>query len=126
MELLQLLAMHKFAEAADSASGSVLKYIIEDIYSLEPPRDECGNCFGIAGFADFRPLMIVPAVLHYIRRNQPQVHWLRAFRCAGGSFMVNPARKAAEHPVDEFRDVREWYPDFHKDLTRGLQVQAMV
>lgn len=125
MELLQLLAMHKFAEAADSASGPVLKHIIEDLYSLEPPRDEFGGGFGIAGFLDFRPLMIIPAVLHYIQRNKPQVDWLRAFRCAGGALMVNPAQKPVHRPVDEFRDLREWYPAFHKDLTRGLQV-AMV
>lgn len=124
-ELLQLLALYKFAEAADTASGPVLKSIVEDIYSLEPARDECGSCFGIGRLADFRPLMVVPAVLGYVRRNLPQVDWLRAFRGAGGAFVVNPAQRKGQHPVEEFRDLREWYPDFHVDLTRGLQV-AMV
>lgn len=125
MELLQLLAMHKFAEAAEGASGAVLKFIVEDIYSMEPPKDEYGNWFGLAGFDDFRPSMIIPAVVNYIRRNQPSFDWLRAFVFGGSAYMVTTAQKVGHAPEDEFRELREWCPEFNEDLAMGLQMAAM-
>lgn len=124
MELLQLLAMDKVAEAAETAGGDVLHNIVADLYSLWPSEDQFGNRFGIAGFDDFRPVMIIPAVVGYLQRHRGPVEWLRAFEFGGASLMVS-AQQKVHRPEEEFRELREWSPEFDEDLTMGLRVARL-
>lgn len=123
MELLQLLAMHKFAEAAESASGNVLHNVVADLYSSCPAKDEFGSRFGLAGFEDFRLVMVIPAVVGYLQKRHSPVEWLRPLEFGGTSWLVS-AQHVVHRPEEEFRELREWSPEFDEDLTMGLRMAA--
>lgn len=126
MELLQLLALYKFAEAAQGASDLVLKYVVEDIYSMKPPRNEFGDRIGLAGFSDFRPLMIIPAVVDYILKGRQSSGWMRTLEFRGGAWIVAAGKEVGQDPEEEFRELRERSPKFSADLAMGMQVARMA
>jgi hypothetical protein len=125
MEVLQLLALNKFAEAAKGASNMVLKYIAEEIYSMKPPKDKFESRFALAGFDDFRPLMIVPAVVDYILKGRQTSGWMRTLDIGGGGWVVEAGRRVGQDPEEEFWELRERSPKFSADLAMGLQTVAM-
>lgn len=122
MELLQLLALHKFAEAAHGASNVVLKYLVEEIYSMKPPKDESGSRLALAGFSDFRPLMIIPALVDYIHQGRQCSGWVRTLE-TGAAWMVAPGKSV--DPEDEFRELRARCAKFNADLAMGRHMAAM-
>lgn len=126
MELLQLLALHKFVEAAQGASNLVLKRVVEDIYSMNPSRNEFGDRIGLAGFGDFRPLMIIPAIVDYILKGRQASGWMRTLQFRGGAWMVAAGKEVGQDPEEEFRKLRERSPRFSADLAMGLQVMQLA
>lgn len=87
------------------AEGSkcVLKHAVEKIYSTVPPRHESGSRFYLAGFHDFRALMIIPAVVDYIVKGR-------------NDLVVAADQRGEQDPQDEFTELRERYPKFSTDL----------
>jgi len=122
MELLQLLAMEKFAQAAEGAESIVLQAAVQAVYAMPTwsKPDTCGNAYALAGFYDFRPLLIVQAVVNHIsrsRRNGPR--WSRQNSRGKGKARWNIMTSGSG---DEFRELRKRFPEFDRDIRLALSV----
>ncbi|KAJ5134910.1 hypothetical protein N7526_006275 [Penicillium atrosanguineum] len=119
MELLQLLAMEKFALAIEGAQPMVMQAMVRAIYTMYPwsEPDLHGNAYLLAGLSDFRPYFIIHAVVKQMTQvnyEDPEL-WIRASSRAQGIWSI-----ATPAPVDHFRDLRDLFPKFDRDLNRAL------
>lgn len=121
-EMLQLLAMDRFAQAAESASALVLKFAVEDVYCLESlcAPDGQGPPFTLAGFRDFRPLMVIPAVVRQIMQHRTGLQWVRGVETGGFRMLSGP--NVSKDPTEEFEELRLWSARFSHDLAKGLVI----
>lgn len=127
MELLQLLALDKFACAADHATPTVLRYIVQDVYTIEPqtPINLHSEMYSLAGFLDYRPLMILPAVMNYIRKHRPaiQTHYAAVVTDMAGS-RVEMLRAGWSDTNDQFEACRNEIPEFDQHMQWADMVLA--
>ncbi|KAJ5664837.1 uncharacterized protein N7477_007285 [Penicillium maclennaniae] len=118
MELLQLLAMDKFARAIEGAQPIVLQAMVQEVYTMYPwsEPDLRGNAYRIAGFLDFRPQFIMHAVVKLMTNEDPEL-WTRTNSRAKSVWNISTAA-----PVDLFEELRGLFPKFDQDLNRALGV----
>jgi hypothetical protein len=121
MELLQLLAMEKFARAIEGAQPIVMTAAIRAVYDMNPwsKPDLHGNAYWLAGLSDFRPLFIIHAVVKQLLKDNdggPE-QWTRANARGKGRWKV-----ASAAPKDELRELRDTFPKFDQDLKRAFGV----
>ena len=120
MELLQLIAMDKFARAIEGAQPIVMPAMVRAIYTLYPwsEPDLHGNAYWLAGVFDFRPhLIIIHAVVKQMTRaNYEDTElWIRASSRAQSVWNI-----ATPAPVDHFRELRGLFPEFDQECNRAL------
>lgn len=121
MELLQLLAMEKFARAIEGTQPIVMTAAIRAVYGMNPwsEPDLHGNAYWLAGFSDFRPHFIIHAVVKQIFKDHDEdpEQWTRTNARGKGRWNV-----ASAAPKDEFRELRDMFPEFDQDLKRAFAV----
>jgi hypothetical protein len=108
---LQALAFRRFRDLMDTAPIDVLRFAVHAAYSRRPIPDgeESFRITGLKGITDYRPELVLPAILRYC-----------------GYYRLNPAQVRRKWKVPkelgegEFADLRRQCPKFDVHLTRGL------
>lgn len=118
MEMLQLLALNRFCSAAEHATSTVLRYIVQDVYTIEP-QTLVALPFGkysLANWFDYRPFFVMPAVMEFIRKHKPaiQPHYASVVRDIQGARIET--LRAGWPEADQFEAMRYQIPDFDRHM----------
>ncbi|KAJ5575550.1 hypothetical protein N7535_002476 [Penicillium sp. DV-2018c] len=108
---LQALAFRRFRDLMDTAPIYVLRFAVHTTYSRRPIPDGTENFAlrGLKGITDYRPELVLPAILRYC-----------------GYYRLNPRqvrrrwKKPKQLGEKEFTDLRRQCPKFDQHLTRGI------
>ncbi|KAJ5146528.1 uncharacterized protein N7515_001092 [Penicillium bovifimosum] len=107
---LQALAFRRFRDLMDSAPIYVLRFAVHAVYSRRPIPDRTDfSITGLKSITDYRPELVLPAILRYC-----------------GYYRLNPARVRSrsrapkERGEEEFADLRRRCPKFDAHMSKGL------
>ncbi|KAI3288662.1 hypothetical protein DTO002I6_7247 [Penicillium roqueforti] len=113
---LQAIAFRRFRDLMDTAPAFVLQYAVHSVYSREPIPDGSNNfqITGLKSVKDYRPELVLPAVLRYC-----------------GYYRLNPqqltrhGKRVRVFGESEFAELRRKSPKFDGDLARGLWLDTI-
>jgi hypothetical protein len=127
MEMLQLLALYKFGAAAERATSTVIRYILQNVYTIEPhtPTHIYFGMYSLVGWIDYRPMIILPVVMDYIRKHKPAIdsHYDAVMRDKRGYWMEKV--RATWPEADDFAAMRSQIPDFDLHMEWAEVVLAL-
>lgn len=127
MEMLQLLALYKFGAAAEHATSTVLRYILQNVYTIEPhtPMHLHFEMYSLVGWTDYRPMIILPVVMEYIRKHKPVIesHYDAVVEDQRG-YWVERVRVTWPE-ADEFAAMRSQITDFDLHMEWAEVVLAL-
>lgn len=128
MEMLQLLALQKFGAAASHATSTVLRYILQNVYTIEPqtPMHLHMGMYSLVGWIDYRPMIILPVIMEYIRKHKPaiQSHYDSVMGDWNTGFWTERVR-ATWPEADEFAAMRSRIPEFDLHMEWAEVVLAL-
>ncbi|KAJ5089018.1 hypothetical protein N7532_007702 [Penicillium argentinense] len=116
MDTLQLLVMQKFCAISDHVTSTVLRYITQEVYTIELSSQLSlyPGMYSLAGWPDYRPLLVLPAIMNYIRRHKPaiELHYDIMVVDDDAPWPHIEKFRAAYEETDQFMSIRYRIPEF--------------
>lgn len=118
MKKLQMLAMSRFTAAMEHATPTVLRYIVQSVYEHVPktPMVLHTSLYSLSGWSDYRPLLVLPAIMNHIRHHYPAIEPLYDGMVHSPHGVRAGKVYAGWAETDAFLEVRRKFPDFDQHL----------
>ncbi|KAK5797379.1 hypothetical protein VI817_003670 [Penicillium citrinum] len=126
METLELLAMNRITAAMEHATPTVLRYIVQDVYQIEPmsPKSLNPSLYSLADWSDYRPILVLPAIMNHIRHHYPAIETHYDSVVFGPDGQRIETVRAGWSDGDRFSAIRKKLPVFDQHLRWAEAVLA--